>query len=423
VNLKTPRLYAAALLALVTCLVAACASNTPAASTGGSPSAAAPAALKVELDWVPNPDHVGLYYAQNKGMLASNNLTVNFLTPSNAADPIKLVGLNKVDLAISYESEMFYGQQEKLPVTAVATVIPVPLNSLIVTPKDHVTSLSQMAGKKVGITGIPSDGAIYTTMLKAGGLTPSQVTSVTVGFNLVPSILSGKVDGIIGGYRNVEAIQIAQEMGQKPAVFPASALGVPQLRRAGAGRQPEPARFGQGLRGRGAPVRQVAGGRDQRGHQGPVREHPDHGAGVAVQGRVPQGQRALHGEPAEAPGRDEDRLHQRGELAELRQLDEAEQAHQDHAQRLADRHRQVHAVQLQRGRLTSADPGPAPRRARGRQRGSLSRHKVQYLMVGRTDDRGQGRPGIGRCSTGQSRPRPGGGTGARGLPHPKRPRR
>jgi putative hydroxymethylpyrimidine transport system substrate-binding protein len=228
VNLRTPRLYAAALLALATCLVAACASNAaPAAGGGGSASAAAPATLKVELDWVPNPDHVGLYYAQNKGMFASNNLTVNFLTPSNAADPIKLVGLNKVDLAISYESEMFYGQQEKLPVTAVATIIPVPLNSLIVTPKDHVTSLSQMAGKKVGITGIPSDGAIYTTMLKAGGLTPSQVTSVTVGFNLVPSILSGKVDGIIGGYRNVEAIQIAQEMGQKPAVFPASALGVP----------------------------------------------------------------------------------------------------------------------------------------------------------------------------------------------------
>jgi putative hydroxymethylpyrimidine transport system substrate-binding protein len=227
VNLKTPRLYAAALLALATCLVAACASNSQAAGAGGSSSAAAPATLKVELDWVPNPDHVGLYYAQNKGIFAHNNLTVNFLTPSNAADPIKLVGLNKVDLAISYESEMFYGQQENLPVTAVATIIPVPLNSLIVTPKDHVTSLSQMAGKKVGITGIPSDGAIYSTMLKAGGLTPSQVTSVTVGFNLVPSVLSGKVDAIIGGYRNVEAIQIAQEMGQKPSVFPASALGVP----------------------------------------------------------------------------------------------------------------------------------------------------------------------------------------------------
>ncbi|MGN6172469.1 MAG: ABC transporter substrate-binding protein, partial [Streptosporangiaceae bacterium] len=226
-NVKTPRLYAAALLALVTALVAACSSTTPPAGAGGSSPAAKPATLKVELDWVPNPDHVALYYAQNKGIFSGNKLTVNFLTPSNAADPIKLVGLNKVDLAISYESEMYYGQQENLPVTAVATIVPVPLNSLIVTPKDHVTSLSQMAGKKVGITGIPSDSDIYTSMLKTAGLTPSQVTSVTVGFNLVPSVLSGKVDGIIGGYRNVEAIPIAQEMGQKPAVFPASALGVP----------------------------------------------------------------------------------------------------------------------------------------------------------------------------------------------------
>ncbi len=213
-NVKTPRLYAAALLALATALVAACSSTTPPAGAGGSSPAAKPATLKVELDWVPNPDHVALYYAQNKGIFSGSKLTVNFLTPSNAADPIKLVGLNKVDLAISYESEMYYGQQENLPVAAVATIV-------------HVTSLSQMAGKKVGITGIPSDGAIYTTFVKTAGLQPSQVSNVSVGFNLVPSLLSGKVDGIIGGYRNVEAIQIAQESGQKPTVFPASALGVP----------------------------------------------------------------------------------------------------------------------------------------------------------------------------------------------------
>ena len=226
-NAKTPQLYAAALLALATALVAACSSTTPPAGAGGSSPAAKPATLKVELDWVPNPDHVALYYAQNKGIFSGSKLTVNFLTPSNAADPIKLVGLNKVDLAISYESEMYYGQQENLPVTAVATIVPVPLNSLIVTAKDHVTSLSQMAGKKVGITGIPSDGAIYTTFVKTAGLQPSQVSNVSVGFNLVPSLLSGKVDGIIGGYRNVEAIQISQEMNRRAADFPANALGVP----------------------------------------------------------------------------------------------------------------------------------------------------------------------------------------------------
>jgi putative hydroxymethylpyrimidine transport system substrate-binding protein len=227
VNRTFPRLRATLLLVLATVLVAACGSTASSSSGSGSSAAAAPANLKLELDWVPNPDHVALYYAQNKGYFTKQNLTVTLQTPSNAADPIKLVGLNKVDLAVSYESEMFFGQEEKLPVTAVATIIPVPLNSLIVTAKDHVTSLSQMAGKKVGITGIPSDRAIYQTMVKAAGLTASKVPTENVGFNLVTSLLSGKVDAIIGGYRNVEAIQIAQEMGQKPKVFPASALGVP----------------------------------------------------------------------------------------------------------------------------------------------------------------------------------------------------
>jgi putative hydroxymethylpyrimidine transport system substrate-binding protein len=226
-NRVRARLMAAAALLPAVALVAACGSSASSSSSSAGGGATTPTQLRVELDWVPNPDHVGLYYALNKGYFTKNNLSVSFQVPSNAADPIKLVGLNKVDLAVSYETEMFFGQQENLPVTAVATIIPVSLNSLIVTPKDHVTTLSQMKGKKVGITGIPSDGAIYSTLLKSTGYTTSQVPSVTVGFNLVPSILSGKVDAIVGGYRNVEAIQIAQEMGQKPTVFPASALGVP----------------------------------------------------------------------------------------------------------------------------------------------------------------------------------------------------
>ncbi|MCU1489407.1 MAG: putative transporter, substrate-binding protein [Acidimicrobiaceae bacterium] len=183
--------------------------------------------VNVELDWVPNPDHVALYYSLDKGYFSKNGLSVALHAPSNAADPVKLVGLNKVDLAISYESEMFYAQQSGLPVTAVSTLVPVPLNSLIVSSSDHVTQLSQMKGKKIGITGIPSDSAMVQMLLRTAHLTSSQVQTVNVGQNLIPSILSGKVDAIVGGYRNVEAIQIAQETGKKPTVFPASALGVP----------------------------------------------------------------------------------------------------------------------------------------------------------------------------------------------------
>lgn len=227
------RMSLTALLPLVM-VAAACSnnSNTNAGGGGSGPTSSAgasgaAASLTVELDWVPNPDHVGLYYAQEKGYFSDDNLTVDFHTPSNAADPIKLVGLNKVDLAISYEPEMFYGQQEELPVEAVATIVPVPLNSLIIAPGESASSLSAVKGMTVGVTGIPSDDAFYQTMLKTAGLSESDVTKVNVGFNLVPSILSHKVDAIIGGYRNVEAIQIAQEAGQQPTVFPADQLGVP----------------------------------------------------------------------------------------------------------------------------------------------------------------------------------------------------
>jgi putative hydroxymethylpyrimidine transport system substrate-binding protein len=152
---------------------------------------------------------------------------VNFRVPSSAADPLKLVGLGKADLAVSYEPEIFYGQQEGLPIVSVAAVIPVPLNGLIVSPKLAVTSLCQIKGHSVGFTGLPSDFAFYETLLRTCHLTASQVPHQSVGYSLVPALLSGKVDAIIGGYRNVEAIQISQEMHKKAADFPADQLGVP----------------------------------------------------------------------------------------------------------------------------------------------------------------------------------------------------
>jgi len=214
-------LIAGLALAVVT---AACGSNSAPAP---GPAGSRPASLNVELDWVPNPDHVGFYYGQHRGYFARQHLTVNFRVPSSAADPLKLVGLGKADLAISYEPELFYAQQAHLPVTAVAAVIPVPLNGLIVSPKLGITSLCQIKGHSVGFAGVPSDYAFYSTLLHTCHLTRQQVPYQTVGYNLVPSILSGKVDSIIGGYRNVEAIQISREMKRRAADFPADQLGVP----------------------------------------------------------------------------------------------------------------------------------------------------------------------------------------------------
>jgi putative hydroxymethylpyrimidine transport system substrate-binding protein len=197
------------------------------AGSSGEAGQGRPARVNLSLDWTPNPDHVGLYYAEQHGFFQRSRLQVTMRAPSDPSAPIKLVGLNQVDLAISYQPDLFLASPKDLPVKAVAALVPVPLNSLIALGGSGVSGPAALRGRKVGITGIPTDDATLATLLRTGGLAPGDVRKVSVGFNLVTSLLSHKVDAILGGYRNVEGIQIAQETGTRPVVLPVDRLGVP----------------------------------------------------------------------------------------------------------------------------------------------------------------------------------------------------
>ncbi|HZD75128.1 MAG TPA: ABC transporter substrate-binding protein [Actinomycetota bacterium] len=208
-------------------LAAGCAAGGGSPAAGGGEGQGRPARVNLSLDWTPNPDHVGLYYAQQHGLFQRARLQVTMRAPSDPSAPIKLVGLNQVDLAISYQPDLFLASPKKLPVRAVAALVPVPLNSLIALGGSGVDSPAALRGRKIGITGIPTDDATLATLLRTGGLARRDVRTVNVGFNLVTSLLSHKVDAILGGYRNVEGIQIEQETGSRPVVLPVDRLGVP----------------------------------------------------------------------------------------------------------------------------------------------------------------------------------------------------
>ena len=145
--------------------------------------------------------------------------------PSDPTAPLKLVAVGKSDLAVSYEPELFFAAAKKLPVVAVAAVVPQPLNSLIaIEPTIH--TIRDLAGRTVGITGVPSDYATLDTVLSSVGLTRKDVKVVSVGYNLLPALLAHKVDVVLGVYRNVEGIQL-QQRGLHPTVIPVDRAGVP----------------------------------------------------------------------------------------------------------------------------------------------------------------------------------------------------
>jgi putative hydroxymethylpyrimidine transport system substrate-binding protein len=183
-------------------------------------------ALTLTLDFYPNPDHAGIYLAQKLGYFAEAGLDVNIQTPSDPSAPIKQVAAGRSDLAISYEPEVILAREQGLDVKAVAAVVNRPLTSMIWLKKSGIQGVGGLRGKTVATAGIPYQDAYLKTILARAKLTPSDVKAVNVGFGLLPALLGGQAQAMLGGFSNVEGVDLRLR-GKDPVITPVDKLGVP----------------------------------------------------------------------------------------------------------------------------------------------------------------------------------------------------
>lgn len=182
--------------------------------------------VTVALDWYPWSNHTGLYLAQQRGYLATEGIEAKIYTPANPDDVLKLVGAGKDTFGISYQTDVLLARAEGLPVVSIAALVQHPLNSIMTLRSSGITRPRQLEGKKVGYPGIPSDEAYLATMMKADGASMDNVQMVNVGFDLVPSLIGGKVDAIIGAYWVHESI-LAEKQGYPVNIMKVEEWGVP----------------------------------------------------------------------------------------------------------------------------------------------------------------------------------------------------
>ena len=130
-----------------------------------SPPAAKP--FTVMLDFFPNADHAALYAAIADGDFRAVGLDVQPVVPAETAEPLKLLAAGKVDMAISYEPELLLARDEGLKLVSVAALVQRPLTSIIALPSQHITSVADLAGKRVGTAGIPYQAAELKTACRA----------------------------------------------------------------------------------------------------------------------------------------------------------------------------------------------------------------------------------------------------------------
>jgi putative hydroxymethylpyrimidine transport system substrate-binding protein len=182
--------------------------------------------FELALDFYVNPDHAGIYAALENGRFEEAGLDVTPRVPSDPAAPIKLVAAGQADLAVSYEPEVLIARDQGQPVIAVAALVPSPLTSLISLPEGKISSPSDLRGKTIATAGIPYQEAFLNAILREERIDPGEVRTQNVGLGLLPAVLSGRADAMLGGFRNVEGVDLA-ERGLDPRVVPVDELGIP----------------------------------------------------------------------------------------------------------------------------------------------------------------------------------------------------
>ncbi|MDG4719371.1 MULTISPECIES: ABC transporter substrate-binding protein [Thalassospira] len=178
---------------------------------GTSSTAFAADKLVILLDWFVNPDHAPLIVAKEKGFFAKHDLDVELIEPSDPSAPPRLVAAGQGDVAVNYQPQLHVQAAQGLPLTRIGTLVATPLNSLIVLEDGPIKEIADLKGKKIGYSLAGFEDAILGTMLANHGVSMDDVELINVNFSLSPSLYSGQVDAIIGGYRNFELNQMEIE--------------------------------------------------------------------------------------------------------------------------------------------------------------------------------------------------------------------
>jgi putative hydroxymethylpyrimidine transport system substrate-binding protein len=209
---------AALLAAVLTAALLGCGGD------GAEPGA--PKGATLVLDFQPNAVHAGIYAAQATGDFRDQGLDLTIQEPSSTADSAKLLQTGRADFAVMDINDFGIARERGLDLVAIAAIVQRPLASVIARDRDEIRTPADFAGKTVGVTGVPSDDAVLDTVLRSGGVDPSDVRRVTIGFNAVTDLAAGKIDAATA-FWNAEGVQL-QQMGIPIREFRVDEFGAPR---------------------------------------------------------------------------------------------------------------------------------------------------------------------------------------------------
>jgi putative hydroxymethylpyrimidine transport system substrate-binding protein len=175
------------LIALLACL----------AGCGGDESRAGSRTATIALDFQPNAVHAGIY---------SSGLRIR--VPAASTDSLKLLAAGRADMSVVDIHDLGLARETGSDIVGVGALVQRPL-AAVIARRGHVRRPRDLEGRRVGVTGLPSDEAVLRAVVEHDGGDYSRVKRITIGFSAVPSLIAGKVDAVVA-FWNAEGVTLRQ---------------------------------------------------------------------------------------------------------------------------------------------------------------------------------------------------------------------
>ena len=163
--------------------------------------------IRLPMGYIPSVQYAPFYVAVEKGYFRDAGLEVEF-DYSFETDGVTLVGANNLQFALVSGEQVLLARAQELPVVYVLAWWQNYPVALVARKDAGVRTPADLAGKKIGLPG--PFGASYIglrALLSAGGLSESDVTLDSIGFNQVEALTAGQ-EQVVVVYANNEPIQL-----------------------------------------------------------------------------------------------------------------------------------------------------------------------------------------------------------------------
>lgn len=178
------------------------------AGCGGNDKASEGGKITIGLTYVPDVQFAPFYVAEDKGYFKDEGVNVSLRHHGAQESLFGALGQGTEDVVVAGGDEMMQNRSNGIKVYNWATMYQIYPVKVIVPRDSSIRSAADLKGKAIGLPGKAGENYFsLQAMLKANGLTESDVKIQFIGYTQTAALTSGKVDAVIG-FVNSDAVAV-----------------------------------------------------------------------------------------------------------------------------------------------------------------------------------------------------------------------